>query len=913
MSLRALVAVSIGIGSREPRERSGTGLPRKRVPRRISRAAASYESPKQVGLIAGLVGAAVAISVLAIGAVQPLWTIIVCILALAAGLASWFYAGPEERIPGTALICIGLAGFCLLQAMPLPLGVVRALSPVAGDIWARVSVPLSEVPPGWASLSLDPGATKLECLKWASYGAAFSACAWIARRFGARHALFAFVALCVLVAAITLGHALIGAERYLGFYEPRFNTARFGLAPLLNPNNLAGYLNLGTFCGIGLLLAKRSFVPRWVIGLSLLPIVGVSLLSGSRAGLAVFLVGAAVVSILLRRASLSRHTHPAYRQVSLFVPLAALGGGVILAGLGSTRQTWNELLSTSGDKLRQVVWAKPMLADFIWFGAGRGSFESVFPAYRGPSGRHVAYQYAENFLAQWAVEWGAVISLVALVAFAWVLRPRRLYVQSNPLAAASLIGVAALLVHNMVDLALEVPAVSLALAGVLGSLDGAATREERTRNAHSAEASVSTPVLGSRPIARLLAASVLVLCFVAVLTPAALASVDKDRSNLREQLLEAGADKQKLRSALREVHQAMLRHPADPFPLLVGALITSRLAEADPLQWLNRSLERDMENGRTHLMIAQVLGQRGARSQALMELRFAAEREMSLAPRVAALALKLGNNPESWLKAVPAGATGAAVLVELASLLPWEHTVRLTLIEDALQRQPDLVKAHVARGEHLLHQLSRADAGTCSGAQRESCIRAGLSNADQVTVHEARSTRGIELRARLLRASARPQEAEGFLMENCSRFPAASDCWKLRAEIAAELKEPARVRDAFDTFLASSCTSAERCASAALWAGRHLERHGQGIIAINYFSRAAQENPSREAWLALANAATRAGQRERARVALARANASAEAIDSANVRLEEGAESKGELQRMLLDEPQREQSQAASP
>ena len=42
-----------------------------------------------------------------------------------------------------------------------------------------------------------------------------------------------------------------------------------------------------------------------------------------------------------------------------------------------------------------LLWVKPMVRDFPWFGVGRGSFESVFPAYRTASG-NVSFSHAET-------------------------------------------------------------------------------------------------------------------------------------------------------------------------------------------------------------------------------------------------------------------------------------------------------------------------------------------------------------------------------------------------------------------------------------------------------------------------------------------------------------------------------------
>src|SRR6185503_8509553 len=102
----------------------------------------------------------------------------------------------------------------------------------------------------------------------------------------------------------------------------------------LNPNNLAGYLNLGALAGLGLILTKKPILPTWLVGVGVMLIVGVDV-------------------------------------------------------TGATRDTWTELLQKDLSKIAMLVWAKPLLRDHPWFGVGRGAFESVFPVYRFSPGNLV--------------------------------------------------------------------------------------------------------------------------------------------------------------------------------------------------------------------------------------------------------------------------------------------------------------------------------------------------------------------------------------------------------------------------------------------------------------------------------------------------------------------------------------------
>src|SRR6185295_3468992 len=71
------------------------------------------------------------------------------------------------------------------------------------------------------------------------------------------------------------------------------------------------------------------------------------------------------------------------------------------------------------------------------------------------------------------------------------------------------------------------------------------------------------------------------------------------------------------------LHTWMLRHPAEPYFPLVGAMGAYRTHTENPIPWLQRSLERGQVNGRAHLLLAEVLSAPRTRRQAMLELRLA--------------------------------------------------------------------------------------------------------------------------------------------------------------------------------------------------------------------------------------------------------------------------------------------------
>src|SRR5690606_10623670 len=161
--------------------------------------------------------------------------------------------------------------------------------------------------------------------------------------------------------------------------------------------------------------------------------------------------------------------------------LAALFAAGALTVLGADTETWRDLTGTSLDKLQVLTWTLPMIEEHFWFGVGRGAFATTFPAYRQAPG-HVTYHHAESFPVQWVCEWGTPVALVALVAFAWLFRPKRVLAPRSSLSVALALRVVVWLGRNLLALALEVTGVAVALVIALGALWGHARASRSNAN-----------------------------------------------------------------------------------------------------------------------------------------------------------------------------------------------------------------------------------------------------------------------------------------------------------------------------------------------------------------------------------------------------------------------------------------------
>lgn len=869
---------------------------RRRVRRRGSARAPTGESLRDwleaqgSRLVLGLLGAAVALSFLLVGAVHVPVMLGCATLAIAAGaLALWLGSG-EVPLPAAALLLLGLAAFTALQATPLPFELLAAVAPHNADVWARARLPLGEAAPAWASLSLDPGASWAEVVKWMGYAAILLAGAHLGHRYGARATAFVVFGVAAVGALVTLGHASTSADRLYGVYEPMQARPPWALGPLLNPNNLAGYLNLGAFTGMGLAVSARSSGPRWLLALAVATTVAVSILSGSRGGVAALLVGSVLIVVAIRAVRRRRRHRLASTPAAGAELAAILLGGGLLFYLGARPDVWRALLDESTAKFLILDWTRPLIADHSWLGVGRGAYETAFPPYRQQAG-HIVYQAPENFVVQWLAEWGLIVGGLGLLGLLFVLRPSRLGVGRDPVAAGAAVGTATLLLHNLSDLALEIPAVGFALFALLGGLWGAARERDSERG--RVVAAPSWLVAGPRWRLALAVGGIgAVALVISGLCSPRTAFLDRRRLHADyTALTQARAEPSAIARFKSELRAALDRHPGDPYLPLLGALIALYAGEP-PLAWFNRALERDPLAGRPYLVLSDYLARLRRPRQALLPLRLAAERDVTLGAPVAARALALTQEPDELLQTVPPGAAGARLLVTLAHRLPpGAFATRDRFARQALEQDPSLISAHLLSAGLLLEALGPETTHPgCVGAQRAECVARVQRHAAEAERLDPALPNGILLRARLLLAQKDPAGAERLLAEGCTKYPTALDCWRLWVTAAAAANNDEALHEAGQSLLALACVSRERCGSTAGWLGDLWASRRDWHRATALYERAASETQDPKLWLKVASAAARSGKMHRAQSALSRARSLGGEADPALLRALEQSE-----------------------
>src|SRR6202012_4948963 len=129
----------------------------------------------------------------------------------------------------------------------------------------------------------------------------------------------------VVLAGASILHPMFGAHRVFGLYQPSANNiASRHIAPLLNPNHLGGYLNIGFCLALGMALSRRKTASLPIVIALALVLAMTQLWVASRGATLAMLFGAVVVFLTGRmsRKFIVRST------VRIILPTLVIAAGV---------------------------------------------------------------------------------------------------------------------------------------------------------------------------------------------------------------------------------------------------------------------------------------------------------------------------------------------------------------------------------------------------------------------------------------------------------------------------------------------------------------------------------------------------------------------------------------------------------
>jgi len=770
------------------------------------------------------------------------WAIALITALACAALAILSFAGWRERRPAPALLGWLALGVALtgLQALPLPSALTSWLAPASAEAARLTADAAGMAAPSWIALSRDPGSTCTQLLQGLAILAAFLCGLLLARRGRRRSVLYAAAASVCVMALVALGHVLADADRVFGVYAPIFSRPPI-LAPLLNPNHLAGFLALGTplLLGLGMDPRERKRRSLW---LALAFVVGpLTFATLSRGGVAALLLGTTSVWLLSRRsASGARRAHFA------LLPLL-LGAGAYL-GLEPLLQ---KIGRASSDKL-EIAWeGLQMSLEAPLLGVGRGAFSAVFAEHRGSLERFV---YPENVIVQWISEWGFPFALVLIGALS--LAALRIWRRSPSSAQlGALIGLCVLFLQNFVDFSLEMAGVAVVAAALLGALVVPKQARRRPRASASdalpppsppeAPALPSTPLWRAAPAQGLLVSALGALALLFLLPLALEGSVDDLQQQLSRALQEA--DEETFETGLE---RATRLHPSEPAFALLAAEWALRRDDPGALRWLNRGALLAPGWAGPRLGVARWLLRRGRRDQALLEIREAEIRQPGSARALVCALLVQDPNPEIALRAAPLEGEGRAVFLDwTARCAGIDPELSAALDRALLEERPE----HVAALMRVALASIRADAPETA-----------LELSQRAARHDAEDPAPWLVRAEALIALERHAEALEALARAESKGAPPAQVLRRRARLHVRRGDAVAMRATIDRMRGLAAGSSGELARLLIFRGDLEISMDEPLAAMAAFDEADRFDPDSPALERLARLAEHEGNRVRA-------------------------------------------------
>ena len=351
-------------------------------------------------------------------------------------------------------------------------------------IWAEAQVILGGVRP---SMDLDPALGREALMRLLTY----AACFWLAFQLGhdsGRARLIVHILIAVIGADAAYGilNKLAGWDTVL-WEDGKKAYSGFVTGTFVNRNSFATYCNIGVILTLGLLVepfmriqgakdARRIAAEvmntllnrRSHLLVALITTSGASLLTASRGGFLSLLVAVVLGGLLL-----VAMTRPRWSILVPVVLVVGLGGyGIVALSGGSTLERLGETEETGSG--RTVIWgtALRMIEERPLTGQGYGNFLQAWYPYRDDTFDQFIVDRAHDTYLEHAAELGLPATAllyagpVALIAYVLVGAFKRRRERVFPLAALTVTVLVA--VHALVDFSLQIPAVAITYAAVLG-------------------------------------------------------------------------------------------------------------------------------------------------------------------------------------------------------------------------------------------------------------------------------------------------------------------------------------------------------------------------------------------------------------------------------------------------------------
>jgi O-antigen ligase len=227
-------------------------------------------------------------------------------------------------------------------------------------------------------------------------------------------------------------------------------------------------------------MQRYSAVIAMTTGLALVVLIGLAMNGSLAAYTLVLPVLAASALIVLPPGNRSR----LWLLIVSLVLLAASIGVLEKTAIGSG-EVGTHATTAVQSRAELLLTTSRAISDFLPWGSGLGSFQSVYPLYESPLKVEATYViHAHNDYAEIALELGvAGIVLIVLFLAWWAAAVRRTWrtAEAGPFARAATIASAAILVHSFVDFPLRTAAISACFGVCLALLADSRAAPPRER------------------------------------------------------------------------------------------------------------------------------------------------------------------------------------------------------------------------------------------------------------------------------------------------------------------------------------------------------------------------------------------------------------------------------------------------
>ncbi|HZW26317.1 MAG TPA: O-antigen ligase family protein [Gallionella sp.] len=383
------------------------------------------------------------------------------------------------------LLAIWLA-YVTLQLIPLPVMVRQWLSPESLAVYGMAGET------GWAPLSLHPYATLQFWLKSAAYAALFALTLLLVNS-KQRLVMLGYTLVFSAVFQAFYGSMMTLSGMEYGFFMKKTAYLGFATGTFVNRNHLAGYLEMASAVGIGLLMAtsyQKDQVHSWrqrlrnlvnllfsqklPLRLMLATMVIALVLTRSRMGNTAFFASMLVTGVIALAVFRSQSASFAqmFRRsdtrsaVILIASLVVIDLFIVGAWFGVEKvaqRIAESSVSHDADRVDASLTTLALLNDYPLVGTGGGSFHLAYTRYRGEDivayYDHTHQDYLE-IMADTGAVGIALLGLVVLTSLWAALKAlyRRRDGLMRGMAFSSIMGIVALLIHSTVDFNLQIPA-----------------------------------------------------------------------------------------------------------------------------------------------------------------------------------------------------------------------------------------------------------------------------------------------------------------------------------------------------------------------------------------------------------------------------------------------------------------------